>query len=321
MKVLGVPLILSTLLIVSGWANPASSQFVDVDVNLFTRPNGSLHSAGVATCYDFLIREDPYCQLIGVHEIRESYTPVTLAHRDIFSFGEYNGFLSRTPLPGRCYRAKIEAHKLGYPETLRYLITHEECAEDTPDPDTEWGCPILLDLDSNGFHLGGLDASVQFDLDADGVEEEMAWTARGGGDAFLCWDRNGNGRIDDGRELFGQATLMLDSVSRGESGYIPLGQLDRFDLGGNSDGFIGTGDTIYDQLCVWNDLDGDGVSQPSELRGLEEAGVSRIGYEYEDGFRRDAHGNLFKYRAKAFLLNPVGRERASQSYDVFFARE
>lgn len=311
---------LACALLVIG-ALPSHAQYIDVQLNLFTRLNGNLHSAGLATCYNFLFKVDTSCQLVGTHEIRESTTPVLLAYRDILHLGEYNNFLTRTPLPGRCYRAKIDAHRLGYPETLRFLVTHEECAEETPDPDTEWGCPILLDLDGDGFHLGGLDTPVQFDLDADGFEEETAWTARGGGDVFLCWDRNGNGRIDDGRELFGQATLMMDGISRAESGYIPLGQLDRPDLGGNLDGFIGTGDAIYDQLCVWNDLDGDGVSQPSELRSLEETRVSRIGYEYEAGFRRDAHGNLFKYRAKAFLLNPAGRERASTSYDVFFTRE
>jgi hypothetical protein len=304
-----------------GLCNPArsASQYVDVDVNLIQRPNGDMQSAAFAICFDFFHEYDPSCQMTGAHEIRDASSNLLLGSRDIFSFGEYNNYVARTPRPGHCYRARISAQKVGYPSTLKALGSQQECAEAAPGPDfPRDGCPILLDLDLNGFHLTGLDVPVRFDLDADGIEEETAWTAAGSGDAFLCWDRNGNGSIDDGRELFGQATVMRDG-GRAETGYIPLGQLDHPDLGGNLDGFIGAEDSIYDLLCVWTDTDRDGVSQPEEIQSLQAAGVLRIGYEDEEGRRQDVHGNLFRYRSKTLVLNPAGKPRAGVSYDVYFS--
>lgn len=299
-------------------ASPIEAQRVEVGTNLMFRPSGDLYSAGSVICFDFWENYDDDCQVVGSHEIKDASSGLALGYRDILTVGEYSGYLARTPRPGHCYRARISAQKVGYPSTLKAQGSQQECTEAAPGPDfPRDGCPILLDLDLNGFHLTGLDIPVRFDLDADGIEEETSWTAAGSGDAFLCWDRNENGKIDDGRELFGQATAMLDG-GRAETGYIPLGQLDRPDLGGNLDGFIGAEDAIYDALCVWTDADRDGVSQPEEIRSLEAAGVLRIGYEDEESRRQDVHGNLFRYRSKVFVLNPAGKPRAGLSYDVYF---
>jgi hypothetical protein len=61
--------------------------------------------------------------------------------------------------------------------------------------------PLVLDLAGNGFSTSGLSRSVRFDLDADGTLDQI--NAPTGDDALLALDRNGNGPIDNGRELFG----------------------------------------------------------------------------------------------------------------------
>ena len=67
-------------------------------------------------------------------------------------------------------------------------------------------CPLIVDTARDGYKLTSVENGVRFDLNADGVPEQVAWTRRESDDAFLALDRNGNGRIDDGSELFGNHT-------------------------------------------------------------------------------------------------------------------
>ncbi len=71
----------------------------------------------------------------------------------------------------------------------------------TANPQPQKTDPLVLDLAGNGFSTRGLDDAVRFDLDADGRTDRIS--APSGDDALLALDRNNNGRIDDGRELFG----------------------------------------------------------------------------------------------------------------------
>jgi hypothetical protein len=179
--------------------------------------------------------------------------------------------------------------------------------------------PILVDIDGDGFRLTGLDQPVVFDLDVDGIVDTISWTASGSTDAFLALDRNGNQTIDDGQELFGNATRMASGEAAG-NGYVALGELDLPAAGGNGDTLIDPADAVWSRLQVWTDTNHDAVSQPSELRSLDAAGVHRLDTKYDELRRTDRYGNLFRFKARALIADRHGRSHWSTTYDVFFVK-
>ncbi len=176
--------------------------------------------------------------------------------------------------------------------------------------------PILLDLGKDGFHLTGLLDPVRFDLDADGRAELVAWTQAGETDAFLAFDRNGNGRIDDGSELFGDHTPLVDG-SLAPHGYAALAEFDSPALGGNRDGVVDRGDGRFGDLLLWIDQDHDGRSEPGEILTLEQAAVLAIALDYVENRRRDRWGNEFRYNSRAMMASRKA-EVPIKTSDVFF---
>lgn len=124
--------------------------------------------------------------------------------------------------------------------------------------------PLVLDLAGNGFSTTGLGRPVRFDLDADGSMDSIS--APSGDDALLALDRDGNGRIDDGRELFGDQHGATNGFA----------ELTRFDE--NADGRIDAADSVFDQLRLLR-FDAQGRQQ---LQTLDEAGVSAIDLRARD---------------------------------------
>jgi hypothetical protein len=197
-----------------------------------------------------------------------------------------------------------------------------EVNPDDPDcnrlPDCEpYDCndsPILIDLDGRGFWLSSLEDGVWFDLDADGIDEHTTWSRRGSRDAFLILDRNGNGVVDDGEELFGNRTRFTNG-NLAPNGYDVLAELEI--VQGNGDGLIDSADPVYWDLFVWWDRNHDAVSQPFELLTLENAGVVGLSVVYRVSFERDEHGNRLRYKSFAFVLHGSEIEVVSTA-DVFF---
>lgn len=147
--------------------------------------------------------------------------------------------------------------------------------------------PMVLDLGGDGIRPSSLERGTQFDLDGSGLVQ-TAWMT--GDDALLSFDRNGNGRIDDGNELFGEARDLDGRLS--EDGFSALALLDQRRHGGNEDGAVGPGDALWKKLRLWTDRNRDGLSQPDELRTLARAGVARLSLAHTfDATAMDAHGN------------------------------
>lgn len=170
--------------------------------------------------------------------------------------------------------------------------------------------PIVIDMDRGGFRFTDLESGVNFDIDADGLHERVAWIADGSGDAFLALDRNGNQAIDDGSELFGDSTQQPSSDH--PNGFSALAVFDQAGNGGNDDGWISSADSVFEDLVLWVDSDHDGSSSQRELKSLAEHGVVAISLRPTESRRRDRHGNLLRYKSVVQL-----NRATTQAVDVF----
>ena len=128
--------------------------------------------------------------------------------------------------------------------------------------------PLILDLNGDGVRTQHWASNTLFDIDADGTLERTGWISEG--DGLLTLDRNADGIINDGSELFGNATTLADG-SKASDGFAALAELDS-----NRDGRIDANDEVFTSLRVWMDANKDGVSQSGELYSLSSLGIASI---------------------------------------------
>lgn len=178
------------------------------------------------------------------------------------------------------------------------------------------GSPILIDLHDAGavYNLTSAENGVWFDLKAKGSPQLTAWTTGGSQVGFLALDRNGNGIIDDGAELFGTFTRKRDG-SLARHGFDALADLD---AAGAADGRIDSSDPVYAQLRFWIDANHNGQSELNELSSLAAVGITAIRTAYVEKKYMDKHGNWYRYEGRALLVNRGGKEVERRTFDVFF---
>jgi VCBS repeat-containing protein len=145
--------------------------------------------------------------------------------------------------------------------------------------------PLTLDLDGDGLETVGIDSAnpILFDHDGDGVANATGWIKPD--DGFLVLDRNGNGLIDNGTELFGDSTPLYAGGTAAD-GFAALAQEDT-----NGDGLVNAGDANWDNLRVWQDANSDGITDAGELHSLESLGITGFHVAKSENTTRLGNGN------------------------------
>lgn len=176
-------------------------------------------------------------------------------------------------------------------------LIKDDDRDDDPDPEREYS-PIVIDLSNDGINSHALNYTINFDLDNNGFKEATGWVS--GDDALLAIDKNNNGIIDNGSELFGNKSISDSAFSYINSslnnGFETLKNYDS-----NNDGIIDSQDAEFDKLLLWQDKNGNAITDNGELIKLSDK-VSSIDLNYTNTDINN-NSNTIKQTSTATLNN------------------
>ena len=191
---------------------------------------------------------------------------------------------------------KVTANIVGKSDGLKASVIKNgngTIIDDDRDDDPEDVDPIIIDLNKNGITSTKLNNTTYFDHDNNNFKEASSWIDKG--DAFLALDKNSNGLIDNGNELFGNHTISNTRFGEQEAnndtsinGYEAL---KAYDL--NGDNVIDSKDEIYDKLLLWKDSNKNAITDKGELIKLKDSGIVSIDLNYKNT-NTDEKGNTIK---------------------------
>jgi hypothetical protein len=169
-------------------------------------------------------------------------------------------------------------------------------------PNPTSNCAIIVSTNPrSSYTLTSAAKGVAFDVDSDGDLDQVAWTEAGTDVAFLAFDRDGDGRVSSGRELFGDRTVpgarngvsaLTDLAAQPE----PLSTLH-------------SGIPLFESLRLWTDANHNGVSEADELQPAADE-LAAIGLGYTPHRRLDRHGNQSRLRGFVHVRTEPGRNPA-----------
>ncbi len=185
------------------------------------------------------------------------------------------------------------------------------------------GTPILISLDKkSNYKLTSPADGVLFDIDGNGQVELLSWTEPDSDVAFLALDRDSDGAITSGKELFGNFTFK--GVA---NGFVALRQTAMATNGGVKRGSVSSDDPVFAKLLLWSDSNHNGISEAWELRPASDL-LSAVGLGYTPSARHDEFGNRFLFEGWGHLRTEPGRnsprsaeedrERSIPIWDVGF---
>lgn len=190
-------------------------------------------------------------------------------------------------------------------------VLFDSCAEPEPDPIPDGGegggTPLVLVFDDAPVELVPAGAAT-FDLQDASNCMTTDWPTAS--TPWLALDRDRNGEIDGGAELFGSGTVLRDG-EHARHGFEALAELDA-----DGDGRITASDPRFGELVLWGDANGDRLSTVTETPNAQTMGVLSISLSYDVDPTCDLRGNCAVEKATFAYLDRSGELRTGQVVDL-----